>query len=166
MRRKAWLPEAPLESLRSIRLGCTLRIYSLASAAIRMISTPPLIQYIIYSLICNYEYWHPWKSQEYNAIFHACGYTYLSFIDPERGWFGVIFPEVMIFSEGLCPEENIITEGNIAESPERRVYKWYIIPKVKELTKFRINFKTCWINYATTIFNFFICIPEFLTFPL
>jgi hypothetical protein len=24
---------------------------------------------------------------------------------------------------GLCPEENIITEGNIAESPERRVYK-------------------------------------------
>jgi hypothetical protein len=37
--------------------------------------------------------------------------------------FGVIFPEVMIFSEGLCPEENIITEGNIAESPERRVYK-------------------------------------------
>ena len=37
---------------------------------------------------------------------------YLSFIDPERGGFGVIFPEVMIFSE-----ENIITEGNIAESP-------------------------------------------------
>jgi hypothetical protein len=35
--------------------------------------------------------------------------------------FGVIFPEVMIFSES--PEENIITEGNIAESPERRVYK-------------------------------------------
>jgi hypothetical protein len=30
---------------------------------------------------------------------------YLSFIDPERGGFGVIFPEVMIFSEGLCPEE-------------------------------------------------------------
>jgi hypothetical protein len=66
-------------------------------------------------------------------IFQACPvwiYTqnnitqaYLSFIDPDRGGFGVIFPEVMIFSEGLCPEENIITEGNIAESPERRVYK-------------------------------------------
>jgi hypothetical protein len=42
--------------------------------------------------------------------------VFLSFIDPERG-------EVMIFSEGLCPEENIITEGNIGESPERRVYK-------------------------------------------
>ena len=52
-----------------------------------------------------------------------CEVQYLSFIDPERGGFGVIFPEVMIFSEGLCPEENIITEGNIAESPERRVYK-------------------------------------------
>jgi hypothetical protein len=46
---------------------------------------------------------------------------YLSFIDPERGGFDVIFPEVMIFSEGLFPEENIITEGNIDESPERRV---------------------------------------------
>jgi hypothetical protein len=43
-------------------------------------------------------------------------------MDPERGGFGVIFPGVMIFSEGLCSEENI-TEGNIAESPERRVYK-------------------------------------------
>jgi hypothetical protein len=33
------------------------------------------------------------------------------------------------------------------ESPKRRVYKWYIIPKpkVKETTKFRSNFKTCWI---------------------
>jgi hypothetical protein len=30
----------------------------------------------------------------------------------------------MIISEKLCPEENIITEGNIAEKPpERRVYK-------------------------------------------
>jgi hypothetical protein len=29
----------------------------------------------------------------------------------------------MIFSEGLCPDENIITGGNIAESPEQRVYK-------------------------------------------
>jgi hypothetical protein len=48
---------------------------------------------------------------------------YLSFIDPERGGFGIIFPEVMIFSEGLCPEENIITEGNIAKSSERRVCK-------------------------------------------
>ena len=55
---------------------------------------------------------------------------YLSFIDPERGGFGVIYPEVMIFSEGLCPEENIITDRGkyYAESPERWVYKLYIIP--------------------------------------
>jgi hypothetical protein len=38
---------------------------------------------------------------------------YLSFIDPERGGFGGILPEVMIFPEGLCPEGNIITEGNL-----------------------------------------------------
>ena len=45
--------------------------------------------------------------------------SYLSFIDPERGrgGFGVIFPEVMIFSEGPCSEENIITEGNITPNP-------------------------------------------------
>jgi hypothetical protein len=42
---------------------------------------------------------------------------YLSFIDPERGGFGGILPEVMIFSEGLCPEENIITEGNTSTNP-------------------------------------------------
>jgi hypothetical protein len=41
----------------------------------------------------------------------------LSFIDPERGGFGEILPEVMIFSEGLCPEENIITEDNISTNP-------------------------------------------------
>jgi hypothetical protein len=38
--------------------------------------------------------------------------AYLSFIDRERGGFGGILPEVMIFPEGLCPEGNIITEGN------------------------------------------------------
>jgi hypothetical protein len=79
----------------------------------------------------------------------------LSFIDPERGGFGVIFPEVKIFSEGLRSDDifrGALPRGKYhhwgkyyAESPERRVYKWYIIPKVKELTKFRINFKTCWI---------------------
>ena len=36
----------------------------------------------------------------------------LSFIDPERGGFGKVFPEVMIISEG-----NIITEGNISPNP-------------------------------------------------
>ena len=31
----------------------------------------------------------------------GCRVTYLSFIDPERGGFGEIFPEVMIFPEGF-----------------------------------------------------------------
>ena len=37
------------------------------------------------------------------------GNNFLSFIDPERGGFGEIFPEVMIL--------NIITEGNISPNP-------------------------------------------------
>ena len=48
---------------------------------------------------------------------------YLSFIDPPLGGFGGILPEVMIFSsddifQGLCPEENIITSGNIPPNPQ------------------------------------------------
>ena len=42
---------------------------------------------------------------------------YLSFINPERGGFGVILPEVMIFREGLRPEGNVITEGNVSTIP-------------------------------------------------
>jgi hypothetical protein len=42
---------------------------------------------------------------------------YLSFIDLERGGFGEILPEEMIFPEGLGPEGNIITEGNISLNP-------------------------------------------------
>jgi hypothetical protein len=38
---------------------------------------------------------------------------YLSFIDLERGGFGGILPEVMIFSTS----GNIITEGNISTNP-------------------------------------------------
>jgi hypothetical protein len=45
---------------------------------------------------------------------------YLSFIDPERGGFGGILSKVMIFSEGLCPEGNIITEGNVSTNPPSR----------------------------------------------
>jgi hypothetical protein len=42
---------------------------------------------------------------------------YLSFIDLERGGFGEILPEVMIFPEGLCPEGSFITDGNISPNP-------------------------------------------------
>ena len=45
------------------------------------------------------------------------GVEHLSFIDLERGGFGEILPEVMIFPEGLCPKGNIITEGNISPNP-------------------------------------------------
>jgi hypothetical protein len=41
----------------------------------------------------------------------------LSFIDLEPGGFWEILPEVMIFPEGVCPEGNIITEGNISPNP-------------------------------------------------
>jgi hypothetical protein len=57
-------------------------------------------------------------------------------MDPERGGFGVIFPKVMIFSEGLyiygsddifrgaLPRGKYHHFGKYyAESPERRVYK-------------------------------------------
>jgi hypothetical protein len=48
-------------------------------------------------------------------MFHDCGLLsrmlYLSFIDLERGGFGEILPEVMIFII------NIITEGNISLNP-------------------------------------------------
>jgi hypothetical protein len=44
-------------------------------------------------------------------------------MNPERGGFGEILTEVMIFLERLCPEENIITEGKFNESVERRFHK-------------------------------------------
>ena len=44
-------------------------------------------------------------------------------IDLERGGFGEILPEVMIFPEGLCPEGNINTEGNILQRNRVIVYK-------------------------------------------
>jgi hypothetical protein len=54
---------------------------------------------------------------------------YLSFIDPERGEFGGILPRasgaassiiggvLRCHCPGLCPEGNIITEGNISTNP-------------------------------------------------
>jgi hypothetical protein len=54
---------------------------------------------------------------------------YLSFIDLERGGFGEILPEVMIFS----PEGNIITEGNISPNPPSGGSINDILPKIKSL---------------------------------
>ena len=44
---------------------------------------------------------------------------HLSFINLERGGFGEILPEVMIFITRIYPEGNIITEGNISPNPPR-----------------------------------------------
>ena len=49
---------------------------------------------------------------------------YLSFIYPERGGFGEIFS---------WSDHN--WRKYFTESPERRVYKWYIIPKIKNFRK-------------------------------
>jgi hypothetical protein len=78
----------------------------------------------------------------------------LSFIDLERGGFGEILPEVMIFPERLCPEGNI-TEGNI--SPNHRishVYKLYIIYRKLKASKLRI--KNLTHTFVNTIFYFWI----------
>jgi hypothetical protein len=58
--------------------------------------------------------------------------SHLSFMDSERAGFGGIF-------------HDIITEGNSSANPTRggSNYKLYITPKVKEPTKFRINYKIC-----------------------
>jgi hypothetical protein len=47
----------------------------------------------------------------------------------------------------ISRSDDIITEGNISTNPPRgwSTYKWYITPKVKVPTKFRINYKICWI---------------------
>jgi hypothetical protein len=53
-----------------------------------------------------------------NCVWISCHWYEMFIIyRPGARGFGVIFPEVMIFSEGLCPEKNIITEGNITPNP-------------------------------------------------
>jgi hypothetical protein len=56
---------------------------------------------------------------------------FLSFIDPERGGFGVIFPEVMIFSEALCHEENIITKEISPNPPSGGSINYILYRKLK-----------------------------------
>jgi hypothetical protein len=63
----------------------------------------------------------------------------------------------------IARSDDIITEGNVSTNPPSGGSINDIIPKVKETTKFRINFKT--ILKANTIFNF-LCISVFLTFSL
>ena len=62
---------------------------------------------------------------------------HLSFIDPPLGGFGEIFPEVMI-------TEYHHWRKYFTESPERRVYKWYIIPKIKNFRKNALLSSSSW----------------------
>ena len=76
----------------------------------------------------------------------------LSFIDLERGGFGEILPEVMIFPEGLCPEGNINTEGNISPNPPSGGSINYILYRKLKDSKLRI--KNLTHTFVNTIFYF------------
>ena len=77
---------------------------------------------------------------------------YLSFIDLERGGFGEILPEVMIFPEGLCPEGNINTEGNISPNPPSGGSINDILYRKLKDSKLRI--KNLTHTFVNTIFYF------------
>ena len=85
---------------------------------------------------------------------------HLSFIDLERGEFAEILPEVMIFPEGLRPEGNIITEGNISANPPRGgsindiLYRKLKASKlrIKNLTRFSFESHIVW-NSNDNIFQ-------------
>jgi hypothetical protein len=77
---------------------------------------------------------------------------YLSFIDLERGGFGEILPEVMIFPEGLCPSGNIITSGNISPNPPSGRSINDILYRKLKASKLRI--KNLTHTFVNTMFYF------------
>ena len=76
----------------------------------------------------------------------------LSFVDLERGGFGEILPEVMIFPEGLGPEGNIITEGNISLNPPSGGSINDILYRKLKASKLRI--KNLTHTFVNTMFYF------------
>ena len=84
----------------------------------------------------------------------------LSFIDLERGGFGEILPSVMIGYyypqimnlEGLCPEGNIITEGNISPNPPSGGSINDILYRKLKASKLRI--KNLTHTFVNTMFYF------------
>jgi hypothetical protein len=76
---------------------------------------------------------------------------YLSFVDLERGEFGEISPEV-IFPKGLCPEGNIITEGNISPNPPSGGSINDILYRKLKASKLRI--KNLTHTFVNTMFYF------------
>ena len=89
--------------------------------------------------------WRSGKLQSYKIEGH------LSFIDLERGGFCEILPEVMIFPEGLCPEGNIITEGNISLNPQSGGSINDILYRKLKASKLRI--KNLTHTFVNTMFN-------------
>jgi hypothetical protein len=94
---------------------------------------------------------------------------HLSFIDLERGGFGEILPEVIIFPEGLCPEGNIITEGNISPNPP----SWGSINDIlyRKLKASKLRIKKLTHTFVNTMLYLWpeiqtICIPWTLARPL
>jgi hypothetical protein len=85
----------------------------------------------------------------------------LSFIDLERGGFGEILPDVMIFPEGLGPEGNIITEGNISLNPPSGGSINDILYRKLKASKLRIKNLThtfvirCFISELTQVSSVF-----------
>ena len=86
---------------------------------------------------------HIWQAR--NNIYHL-------YIDLERGGFGEILPEVMIFPEGLCPEGNIITEGNISPNPPSGGSINDILYRKLKASKLRI--KNLTHTFVNTMFHF------------
>jgi hypothetical protein len=86
------------------------------------------------------------KSQFYSCTAKAEKVEHLSFIDLERGGFGEILPE------GLCPEGNIITEGNISPNPPNGRSINDILYRKLKASKLRI--KNLTHTYVNTMFYF------------
>ena len=68
------------------------------------------------------------KSSKYRSFSNALVVSgslveYLSFIYPERGGIGEIFPEVMIFPEGFSPREISSLKEIFRRIPRAEVYK-------------------------------------------
>jgi hypothetical protein len=86
------------------------------------------------------------------AHFHSVGMRHLSFIDLERGGFGEILPEVMIFPEELCPEGNINTEGNVSPNPPSGGSTNDIL--YRKLIDSKLRIKNLTHTFVNTIFYF------------
>jgi hypothetical protein len=84
------------------------------------------------------------------SILHSI--LHLSFIDLERGGFGEILPEVLIFPSGQSPEGNINTSGNISPNPPSGRSINDILYRKLKASKLRI--KNLTHTFVNTMFYF------------